>query len=175
MMCDKNKINSLLLVKKIVFLYFAISRCYCVNFCVKNPCLCLWTNSIKQSESSETLLFYKSPSSKHMNVKLVVWKNWPVMQLETICNLSCPILIALLVNSTKGINKVTFNFLIIVIVILIDCFRMLLKKINGELTMFKPEGRPLDLEHGSILCTYHHIWVWFIRTSFCAMSFSVFI
>lgn len=81
------------------------------------------------------------------------------MQLETICNLSCPILIALLVNSTKGINKVTFNFLIIVIVILIDCFRMLLKKINGELTMFKPEGRPLDLEHGSILCTYHHIWV----------------
>lgn len=72
MMCDKNKINSLLLVKKIVFLYFAISRCYCVNFCVKNPCLCLWTNSIKQSESSETLLFYKSPSSKHMNVKLVV-------------------------------------------------------------------------------------------------------
>lgn len=29
---------------------------------------------------------------------------------------------------------------------------MLLKKTNGELTMFKPEGRPLDLEHGSILC-----------------------
>jgi len=38
--------------------------------------------------------------------------------------------------------------------------------------MFKPEGWPLDLEHGSILSKYRYIWVWFIKTSFCAMSFS---